>query len=103
MARERTKTTLDINGRQGRSLAPTPALKQDNKEGRTVPHENGKGVATPETRTRIKELAYELYLQRGRRDGYDTQDWLEAERMALTQPRITSKSISDRRSTSSTA
>ncbi len=103
MARERIKTTLDTNGRQGRSLASTTALKQDTKEGRTVPHENGKGVATTETRTRIKELAYELYLQRGRRDGYDKQDWLEAERMALTQPRITSKSSSDHRSTSSTA
>lgn len=103
MARERTKTILGTDGRQGRSLASTTTLEQNNKEGRTVPHEIGKGVATAEIRTRIKELAYELYLQRGRRDGYDKQDWLEAERMALTQPRMTSTSSSNRPSTSSTA
>lgn len=32
-------------------------------------------------RTRIQKLAYSLYQQRGQRDGYDCEDWLEAERM----------------------
>ena len=97
MSRQRTNTTSDTTGRQGRSLAPTTAPKQENREeGRTVPHENGNGVATNEIRTRIKELAYELYLQRGRRDGHDKQDWLEAERMTLTQPRIAGKRCADR-------
>ena len=27
----------------------------------------------------IRELAYQLYEQRGRADGYDVEDWMEAE------------------------
>lgn len=38
---------------------------------------NGQGVETQESR--IRELAFRLYEQRGRGDGYDLQDWLEAE------------------------
>jgi hypothetical protein len=32
---------------------------------------------------RISCLAYELYLQRGRRDGHALEDWLDAEREVL--------------------
>jgi hypothetical protein len=84
MARQRAKTTPDTNGRQARSLAPANALKQESKDCLTLSHEYGNGAATTETRARIEELAYELYLRRGRRDGYDKQDWLEAERLTLT-------------------
>lgn len=39
-------------------------------------------AGTPEdVRARIEQLAYALYQQRGQRDGYDCEDWLEAERM----------------------
>ena len=41
---------------------------------------------TEEIRTRIQTLAYELYQQRGGQDGYDRQDWLEAERLTLAEP-----------------
>lgn len=34
---------------------------------------------------RIAERAYELYLRRGRRDGYAVDDWLQAERDVLSQ------------------
>ena len=34
-------------------------------------------------RARIEERAYQLYEQRGRREGYDLEDWLEAERQIL--------------------
>lgn len=30
-----------------------------------------------DTRQRIADKAYALYEQRGRRDGYDLQDWLD--------------------------
>ena len=101
MSRQRTNTTSDTKGRQGRSLAHPTAPKQENREeGRAVQHENGNGLATNEIRTRIKELAYELYLQRGRRDGHDKQDWLEAERMTATQPKIAGKRGADRLSPS---
>jgi hypothetical protein len=34
---------------------------------------------------RITARAYELYLERGRREGYAEQDWLDAEREVLNQ------------------
>lgn len=34
-------------------------------------------------RERIASRAYELYEQRGRLDGFDTQDWLQAEQDVL--------------------
>ena len=51
-------------------------------------------------RTRIEKLAYELYQQRGRQDGYDRQDWLEAERLTLTEPTRARQDGSDRLPTS---
>jgi len=83
MARPRAKTTPDSDGRRARSLATENEPRQDKKE-RLPSHENGNGAATADPQTRIEKLAYELYLQRGRGDGYDKQDWLEAERMTLT-------------------
>jgi Protein of unknown function (DUF2934) len=101
MSRQRTNTTSDSQGRQGRSLAVTSTPKQENREdARTVPYEDGNGDAANEIHTRIKELAYELYLQQGRRDGHDQQDWLEAERMTATQPTIAGKRVADRLSPS---
>lgn len=40
-------------------------------------------------RQRIAELAYGLYLNRGRAAGHDVDDWLEAERLVIgeTRPR----------------
>lgn len=38
-----------------------------------------------ELRRRIARKAYELYVRRGRRDGYDLDDWLEAERIVASQ------------------
>ena len=35
---------------------------------------------------RIARRAYELYEQRGCVDGFDTQDWLQAEQEVLGQP-----------------
>lgn len=42
------------------------------------------GNATTDVHARIAALAYELYEQRGRRDGHDVEDWLMAERRVLT-------------------
>jgi hypothetical protein len=39
-------------------------------------------IAEPE----VRELAYKLYEERGRVDGYDLQDWFEAEAI-LREPR----------------
>jgi hypothetical protein len=37
----------------------------------------------PSTTNRIAARAYELYLQRGREDGHDVEDWLAAEKELL--------------------
>lgn len=47
------------------------STRQPQAFGRTVKEENGE----PEIRRR----AYELYEARGRGDGHDVEDWLEAE------------------------
>ena len=38
------------------------------------------------TSQRIRELAYHLWRERGKRDGYAQDDWLEAERRILSEP-----------------
>lgn len=35
----------------------------------------------------IAQRAYELYVQRGHVHGHDLEDWLEAERQILNEPR----------------
>ena len=49
-------------------------------------HRRERGNETREAE--IRELAYRLYEQRGRVDGYFTQDWLEAEASFLQQGKL---------------
>lgn len=39
---------------------------------------------TEKDQTRVAALAYVLYEQRGREDGHDLDDWLEAERRIVS-------------------
>ena len=39
----------------------------------------------PELHRRIARKAYELYERRGHQHGHDREDWLEAERLILTE------------------
>ncbi len=63
--------------------------------GRSLSKRKDQGSPTPvgearatddDIRARIEKLAYALYQQRGQQDGYDCQDWLEAERMVQASP-----------------
>jgi hypothetical protein len=47
-----------------------------------APDEDTSGAPSQETVTRddVARRAYDLYLARGRADGHDVDDWLEAER-----------------------
>ena len=36
-------------------------------------------ITEPALQSRIRDLAYQLYLERGCVDGHDVEDWLEAE------------------------
>ncbi len=40
-----------------------------------------------EDHTRVEELAYALYEQRGRKDGHDLEDWFNAEQRMMEQGR----------------
>jgi hypothetical protein len=40
-------------------------------------------LSPPELRQLISQAAYQLYLSRGKGDGYDLDDWLAAERLVL--------------------
>jgi len=42
---------------------------------------------TTSSEAQIRELAFSLYEERGRRDGHDIEDWLEAEAIICSQPR----------------
>jgi hypothetical protein len=45
----------------------------------------------PELRERIAQKAFELYEKRGSVHGLDVQDWLEAERLVLAEPKTGTK------------
>jgi hypothetical protein len=45
----------------------------------------------PELRERVAQKAYELYEKRGSTHGLDIQDWLEAERLVLTETKPETK------------
>jgi hypothetical protein len=36
-------------------------------------------ITEPDLQTRIRDVAYQLYVQRGCVDGHDLEDWFEAE------------------------
>lgn len=41
--------------------------------------EKNNGNAQPELESAIRSRAYELYMERGRQDGFDQDDWFQAE------------------------
>lgn len=53
-----------------------PVLDRDT----SAPQYAGDPLAADRDRERIAERAYQLYMERGGRDGRDLDDWLEAER-----------------------
>lgn len=103
MAQRRIKSTADSKQKG----SPSKAVKKTSARPRLV-HDRqsqpaGGMAAAEEIRGRIEKLAYELYQRRGRQDGHDRQDWLEAERLTLSQPAGTRQDGVDRLSASSHA
>ena len=63
-------------------------LLKDKKSAITTQEDHPReGILSDELRERIAERAYELYLERGCREGCDVEDWVDAEREILTVPR----------------
>jgi len=61
-----------------RSRRKFPAVPGSEQE----PAENG----ADHLYARVAQLAYSLYEQRGRKDGHDVEDWIQAEQTVLRQP-----------------
>ena len=103
MAQRRIKSTADSKQKD----SPSKAVKKTSARPRPVrdrqPQPTGGMAAAEEIRIRIEKLAYELYQRRGRQDGHDRQDWLEAERLTLSQPAAPRQDGLDRLSASSHA
>ena len=69
------------NADQPKSPEAKPGSKLDAKEAlKSLPIWPNAVVEPVEVTPQIARRAYELYEQRGRRDGQAGQDWLEAER-----------------------
>ncbi len=100
MAQRRIKSTA-ASKQKG---SPSKAVKKTSARPRPVrdrqPQPAGGTAAAEEIRRRIEKLAYELYQRRGRQDGHDCQDWLEAERLTLSRPADTRQDGLDRLSVS---
>jgi hypothetical protein len=58
--------------------------KQQDKEAHASIDAQSKAISG-EDQTRVAELAYALYEQRGRKDGHDLEDWFNAEQRIMTQ------------------
>ena len=82
MARRMTKSTrqtdeTQLTSRNGEEAPAQPPARHD------AGPAAGNGTPPAEIRSRIENLAYQLYQQRGCRHGDDWKDWLEAERLTV--------------------
>jgi hypothetical protein len=66
---------------QLRTHEQQPASQVTDKEPEisNLPVPREMSITEPDMQARIRDLAYQLYLQRGCEDGHDVEDWLEAE------------------------
>ena len=65
--------------------ATTRQLAQTSRGNAAVPPKESPIPLPQDTQKRIAEKAYALYEQRGKREGYALQDWLDAEYLVNEQ------------------
>jgi hypothetical protein len=73
-----------------RHTPPTPSLQKqkEKQQGKETDASIAQSKAlSSEDHTRVEELAYALYEQRGRKDGHDLEDWLNAEQRIMAHGR----------------
>jgi DUF2934 family protein len=63
---------------------PRPTKKATKKNVLTMPVPAATTQPARPTSADVARRAFELYCQRGRQDGHDVEDWLQAERELLT-------------------
>ena len=100
MAQRRLRSIEDSVRIPSRSTTEMETSARQRSGPESPPQQADSETTTEEIRTRVEKLAYELYQQRGRQDGYDRQDWLEAERLTPTEPTRARQDKPDRPPTS---
>jgi hypothetical protein len=73
-----------------RQLPPTPSLQKEKEKQQDKEAHASVAPSKPlssEDHTRVEELAYALYEQRGRKDGHDLEDWFNAEQRIMAHGR----------------
>ncbi len=65
--------------------ARTNSPKAPAKRAASATAEKTNGNAQPELESAIRSRAYELYEERGRQDGFDQEDWFQAEAEVVAQ------------------
>lgn len=100
MTQRRMRAIEDSDRITSRSTMRRETAAQPRSGPEQSPPQVDRDTTNEEIRTRIEKLAYELYQQRGGQDGYDRQDWLEAERLTLAEPTRARQDSSGRLSTS---
>ncbi|WHZ14958.1 MAG: hypothetical protein OJF52_001798 [Nitrospira sp.] len=78
---------LDTSKKGGEMKQQLVKGKRDEKAVTTQKDNPQEGALSDELQERIAKRAYELYLERGCREGCDVEDWVDAEREILTVPR----------------
>jgi len=78
---------LDTSKKGGRHEAATGEGEARRKAVTTQKDNPQEGALSDERQKRIAKRAYELYLERGCREGCDVEDWVDAEQEILTVPR----------------
>jgi hypothetical protein len=72
---------------QQRTFSKPPEPKEEKGKEAEVIAKIPFSALTEKEKTRVAAMAYALYEQRGREDGHDLDDWLEAERRIVSPGR----------------
>ncbi len=86
-------TDADVSERQARrprARATAAPVQNGGTEPIAGPAEDGADEGAAPSELEIARLAHERYAARGRVDGYDMEDWLEAE-LELCRDQVTSR------------
>lgn len=87
------KGNLPKSSMRNQSLLQAQEEKQKGEEEADASMDTQSRAMSDKDQARVAELAYELYEQRGHKDGHDLEDWFKAERRIMSQGRLSSSSL----------
>lgn len=81
MAKRRSSTEEKGKDTTGSGTSAKPANKSRESQSHTAVGEAAPSFNNVEFYARVARRAYDLFERRGREEGHDVEDWLEAERL----------------------